>query len=488
MMSDKKARNGSGSVDRRGPLWWVRVSLPLVSGVQVPRGKRPPSKRVPIAGSEKMTRLQAKREGARIAADVRAGRIVFDEKPRKGQLLSPTAITTVRQLGKQWTSGELVKTYGNVNRLRIKAGAQIDEWCLKANAYEVKTRGPSGPAFGDLAVAAVTTDDVAKVMAEQPAEHRSETRVKQYNRLHRLFDLAIFPLRLRKEGDNPVSRYLRPSPDADKLFCFLYPSEVLTLLLGKDAEGETKIPLGRRVLYALAIYTGQRKGSLFALKWKHVDFDHSTLASFKTKTGTAQYFVADRGLMAMLEAWKAHKTSAANAGDSPSGAIVQDVDAAQTALDDTAIITDDDVDYERKRLATALRDDLKAVGVTRAILFEEEAPNVEPLRFHDLRSTFCTWARRVGKSDAWISERTGHEPTGDMINRYDRGAQTLSDLNYAPFPDISRAVPELVLPQRLPHSAPSTSAARPQTPVIPAASIVGAIGFEPTTPTVSSSD
>jgi integrase len=108
---------------------------------------------------------------------------------------------------------------------------------------------------------------------------------------------------------------------------------------------------------------------------------------------------------------------------------------------DDPIVTDAEVGYDRKRLATALRDDLKAVGVTRYILFEEDAPNVEALRFHDLRSTFCTWARRIGKSDAWISERTGHELSGDMNNRYDRGATTLEDLAYAPFPDISRAIP-----------------------------------------------
>jgi integrase len=350
----KKAANGTGSVERRGAIWWARLSAP-----------NKPRERLPMAGSEKWTRTQAKREAAKHAADYAAGRIVFDKKSRKGATPSPAAITTVRQLGDQWTSGELVKTYGNVNRLRIKAGAAIDAWCLKANAYEVRTRGPSGPVFGDLPVAGVTTDDVAKVMATQPAEHRSETRVKQYNRLHRLFDLAIFPLRLRK--DNPVTRYLRPSPDADKLFCFLYPSEVVALL---GCTGDRGIPLARRVLYALAVYTGQRKGSLFALKWKHVDFDHGTLASFKTKTGAAQYFVADRGLMSVLKAWHEHRGK-------PS--------------DDEAIVLEAEIGCEARRLATALRDeDLKAAKVTRAILFEDDAKNVEPLRFHDLRSTFCT--------------------------------------------------------------------------------------------------
>lgn len=38
--------------------------------------------------------------------------------------------------------------------------------------------------------------------------------------------------------------------------------------------------------------------------------------------------------------------------------------------------------------------------------------NVEPLRFHDLRSTFCTWARRAGKSDAWRHD-LAVRPRGD---------------------------------------------------------------------------
>lgn len=55
----------------------------------------------------------------------------------------------------------------------------------------------------------------------------------------------------------------------------------------------------------------------------------------------------------------------------------------------------------------------------------------------------CGRAAWMGKSDAWISERTGHELSGDMISRYDRGATTLEDLAYAPFPDVSRSIPEL---------------------------------------------
>src|ERR1700690_1878020 len=56
-----KARNGAGTVERRGALWWVQCSLPKAAVERKARRKR-----VPIADSEKMTELQAKRAGARL--------------------------------------------------------------------------------------------------------------------------------------------------------------------------------------------------------------------------------------------------------------------------------------------------------------------------------------------------------------------------------------------------------------------------------------
>jgi hypothetical protein len=101
-----------------------------------------------------------------------------------------------------------------------------------------------------------------------------------------------------------------------------------------------------------------------------------------------------------------------------------------------------DVGCERGREAQALRDDLGIVGVDRAILFTEDDPNVEALRFHDLRATFVTWAKRAERPDDWIRSRTGHVDD-EMLERYARAAKVLADLRYEPFPDISRAIPEL---------------------------------------------
>ena len=50
--------------------------------------------------------------------------------------------------------------------------------------------------------------------------------------------------------------------------------------------------------------------------------------------------------------------------------------------------------------------------------------------------------RATCKGHGWIADRTGHL-TEEIMRRYDRGARMLADLKYLPFPDISKALPEL---------------------------------------------
>jgi hypothetical protein len=85
---------------------------------------------------------------------------------------------------------------------------------------------------------------------------------------------------------------------------------------------------------------------------------------------------------------------------------------------------------------------LLAAGVDRQILHRTDR-NVEPLRFHDMRGTFVPWARRQGRGEGWITDRTGHL-TPEMVDRYNRAARTLADLRYEPFPDLTGAIQERV--------------------------------------------
>ena len=57
------------------------------------------------------------------------------------------------------------------------------------------------------------------------------------------------------------------------------------------------------------------------------------------------------------------------------------------------------------------------------------------MRVHDLRGTLVTVHLANGKSEAWISDRTGHKSSA-MINRYKRTARTFAEL---PTGDLERS-------------------------------------------------
>jgi integrase len=331
-----------------------------------------------------------------------AAELAATEKAARERRLS------VQKFGEQWTSGDLFERHGDVNGLKIKASAKTDASRLAAYVY---------PVIGTKLVADVTEADIEDVMrrAEKKARKkykrpwRKGSRFQLYQCLRRLFDLAIRPGRLR--SDSPVSEYLRPGKDDPKLFGFLYPSELMQLLACKD------VPIDRRVLYALAVYTGLRKGSLYALKWSGIDTKHRTLTSLQSKTGLPQMFEVPASLLGLLNAWHTH----------------QGAPAAQAPI--VSRVSD------QEREAELLREDLKAAGVEREMLLGGAA-QIQPMRFHDLRATFVTWAMREGRGDGWISDRTGHL-TASMRARYARAARTLADLKYEPFPDVSKAIPEL---------------------------------------------
>jgi len=446
-----KAANGAGTLERRGALWYVQVLRAIEPGETKRRRGR-----LPIEGSEAMTEAQARRASKKTLGDWRAGKLTFVPTPRrKGD--SPAPSSTVRQIGEAWTSGELLKTHGAVNGLRPMVGGYIMSKTLGKRAYCVKTRGEDGPDFGDLPVADVQHRDIAKVMAAQTGA--AGTRNHVHNYLARIFALSEIPLGLRAIGSNPVLKAYRAPPDEGLHFNFLYPPELIAML------GNRKIPVGRRVLYLLANYFGWRKGSLYAFKWSGIDWTAGTVSVLKQKgyrrldadeedeeQGRPIFFVARADTVAVLRAWYEHCGRPET--ESP---VVRDWEGEPPPGTGRGRPPTRGIRKNHSE-AAMLRADLKASGVTRAILFSQ-AKNVAQIRFHDGRASFCSWARLAGFSDVWIRERTGHSPTSDMVDRYARMAQTLADLNYEPFPDVTDAIPELAeaarkwlqLPPQLPQ-------------------------------------
>jgi integrase len=414
-----KARNGSGSVERRGALWWARITA---------TGR--PRKRLPMAGSETWPRAQAKREAAKLAADYATGKIVFDETPRsKARPLAAGAAMTVRQVGEAWTNGKLYETYGAVDGLAPRASGYIDGKTLAKHVYGVKTRGPNAPAFGDLSIASVTVDDARAVMgAQRPEEQALQTRRHTYARIRQVFDFAELPLKLRPDMSNPFGKRLRPrkvrSVDGDLQFQYLYPSEAVQL------AARTAVLVARRVYYATAMATGFDVStlSLPEFSWANYDPANRTLYEARPKTSKAVFVYANPAwLFDLLDAWR--ELSGAPAADAP-----------RDALKAAPIFPADALGWRRGREADALQADLALAKLTRPALIETTAHS-HRMRFHDLRATFETWARRAGWDQRDIDARTGHGSKA-MAERYDRGARSLAELQEVPFPNLALAIPE----------------------------------------------
>ncbi len=66
------------------------------------------------------------------------------------------------------------------------------------------------------------------------------------------------------------------------------------------------------------------------------------------------------------------------------------------------------VPIDVEHLARQLRLDLKRAGIDRPQLFENNDKR-QQVRAHDLRSTFVVVAEANGRSEAWITTRTGHK-------------------------------------------------------------------------------
>ena len=81
---------------------------------------------------------------------------------------------------------------------------------------------------------------------------------------------------------------------------------------------------------------------------------------------------------------------------------------------------------ELERAAEQLRLDLKAAGVSRAVLYEQSATR-QPVRVHDLRATFVTVSLANGKNEGWVMDRTGHTTPHMLLYHVNVGWPVLDD-------------------------------------------------------------
>ena len=96
---------------------------------------------------------------------------------------------------------------------------------------------------------------------------------------------------------------------------------------------------------------------------------------------------------------------------------------------------------ERCHFAPRLRAGLELAGVNRPELTVPKKGRML-LRAHDLRGTFVTLALAAGRTEGWVTDRTGHR-SSLMLYRYKRAARTAGELGLGWLPPLDLAIPEL---------------------------------------------
>ncbi len=304
----------------------------------------------------------------------------------------PAEYTTIRELGEAWTTGELARKYRDL--VPAKKSSKRDGERL-AYLYEV---------VGAIPLKAFTKKDFIKASTAIPATAERPAARKHYlQALRKVLNIAV---KLDLVEQNPVPEGMMPVVVQDKQFTWLYPAEDRALLACVE------VPLVWRALWGFLDREGCRFHEAAGTPWGDIDFAEGTITvpPERTKNG--------RGLH-----WSLHPATLA-------------------ALRHLATLTKvgpfEGIDADEDKASELLNGHLRLAGLTRKALLES-TPSRQRLRAHDLRSTFITLALMAGRSESWITDRTGHRSSGQIRN-YDHWARTAGERNLGQLDDLDLAL------------------------------------------------
>lgn len=190
---------------------------------------------------------------------------------------------------------------------------------------------------------------------------------------------------LRVIESNPATGVRPPMTTDEREQAALYPAEIEALL---SCE---RVPIERRRVYALAIYTGMRRSELERLQVADVDQAHGLITVRGTKTTAAKRQIPIEPSLAPLLALLIASRESGPIVDAPRA------DGKGGAAD-------------------LVKKDLRRAGLERPDLFRDDADHM-PFTFHGLRHTAIThWAIAV-RDASWLILVAGHTDK-DMTLRY----------------------------------------------------------------------
>jgi integrase len=299
---------------------------------------------------------------------------------------------TIKQLGQRWTSGDLAREYPD--HVKRKATSKDDEQLLSAYVY---------PVVGSTAAKLFRLEDGERVMQRLPSGLSTARRRHVAQAMHRLLAIAVYPAKII--AVHPLPRNFLPKLGPPKAKQCLYPDEDAKLMAC------TGVGLAFRLFYGVVDREGFRFGEARTLAWSDLDLERGAVRLDDNKTDDPRSWALDPGVVAALRRWRAMRQDLAG----PFAEIPND-----------------------EHQADRLREDLRLAGVDRVALFDRSAQSM-PVRFHDLRATFVTVSLANGKTETWVSDRTGHK-SSVMINRYKRAARTYAELRLGTLHPLDQAI------------------------------------------------
>ncbi len=402
----------TGNVFLSRGVWYARVTLDA--------GKRKAFKlaeetegaaRVRLAAlSELATKLRADGHGERAEAflaeaafaspeDLKAVLQIADALCRGDAVpIKPKASgggITIADLAEQWTSGQLAAKYPD--DVPLKDNRHRDEGLIAKHIL---------PLVGDLPVVNFTIEHAELV--KQNHKGAASSRRQLGGLLARILNIAVYPLRLISASPIPRGFFGRIGGKASKAMQCLYPDEDRKLLACRH------VPLRLRMYYGFLAREGMRASEAEALRWSDIDLARGGVTLDANKTDDPRAWALSPGVVRAMTTWR----------------------AMLEPSDDAMVFPDISV----PRRSRHFRRYLRMAGVTREVLFTTSETR-RRIRAHDLRATFITIALANGKTEAWISDRTGHR-SSTMINRYRRTARTVAELGLGDLLPLDEAIPE----------------------------------------------
>lgn len=352
-------------------------------------------------GHESIAKGTLSRVAAGEAADLNTARTMVDRLERGGYKPTQTsAAVTFGQLAKQWTSGELATLYPD--HVKRKRSADTDVHRLKHIL----------PLLKDTPIATFKLDDAERVMHALPPSLSRSSRRQVAQCMRKVLAFAVFPCRLVAAHPMPPGWLPKLGPSKAKTCAF--PDEDAKLMAAAS------VPLAFRVFYGFLHREGLRKEEALGLRWSDIDLERGAVTLDKNKTDDPRAWALDHGVVEALKLWHAHENA------EPNMFVFRAVDDGHSKGE--------------RHDAERYRAHLFEAGVDRAELFRTDATR-RRLRLHDTRATFITTALANGKSETWVSDRTGHKSSAQIAN-YRRLSRTVAELGLGELEPLHLALPE----------------------------------------------